>query len=161
MHVPMCLHYGENHFHHSYFYPRTTTKKLSQWSPSQYGVWIQWQTMSSVLLKDIPLCQQHRTELPVVEATAEPPLVPPQLSLAALCPSQPLLSNEANSGVIETWGNGTVFQLEGTRLLQFYQLPAAEKTRVSAALSKPMFNSQERSSKYHLAHGLQIPATCT
>lgn len=77
------------------------------------------------------------------------------------CPFQPLSSNEVNSGVIEMWGNGTVFQLEGTRLLQFYQLPAAEKTRVPAALSKPMFNSQESSSKYQLAHGLQIPATCT
>lgn len=159
IHVPQCLHYEENHFHHSYFYSQTTTKKLSQWFPSQYGLWLQWQTMPRALLKYIPLCQHHRTELPVVGVSAEP--VPSQPPFAALCPPQPLFSNEVNSGVIETWGNGTAFQLEGTRLLQFYQLPAAEKTRVPAALSKPMFNSQESSSKYQLAHGLQIPATCT
>lgn len=53
------------------------------------------------------------------------------------------------------------FSWKGQGFYSFISSQLLRKHEFQQHFSKPMFNSQESSSKYQLAHGLQIPATCT
>lgn len=150
--------------------------ELSEWFPSWYGLGLQWRTLSGVLLKDMPSCQKKKpcgaerfhTDFPITP----PPLLSSLFAALSLGQSFSVRVSGFQWGQLwsqdaEQWNRvppkmDVAFPKQNPSFFySFISSQLLRKQEFQQHLLNPHLTPRTASSKYPLACGLRIPATCT